>query len=164
MRRRISCLVDSTPDPFAADILYHHSCWTNYILNQYGDTHIQNVNLDDARKLFFKHVDEVIFQQREIRPLQCLLSDYKLIVGDYGYEVGEMKSSYLKEILMKEYGQSIGFKERPQKNQSEWVYDVASGWSYIDAAIHSTGISDEKLMENLCGRLHAKIKAAKRVP
>ena len=75
-----------------------------------------------------------------------------------------MKSSYLKEILTKEYGQSIGFKERPQKNQSEWVYDVAGGGSYIDAAIHSTGISDEKLMENLCGRLHAKIKAAKRVP
>ena len=165
MRRRISCLIDSTPDPFAADILYHNLCWLKYALmrNNEENYHTQNINIDDARNLFFGHVDKVLFQEREIRSLQSLLSDYKLIVGDYGYDVGNIKSSYLKEILVKEYGQSIGFKERPQKNHSDWVYDVAGGGTYIDAAINSTGVSDEQLMKNLCGRLHVKIKETKSV-
>ena len=45
------------------------------------------------QKLFFRHTDEIIFQQREIRLLQCLLSKYKPVVGDYGYQAGETKSS-----------------------------------------------------------------------
>ena len=45
------------------------------------------------QKLFFRHTDEIIFQQREIRLLQCLLNKYKPVVGDYGYQAGETKSS-----------------------------------------------------------------------
>ena len=101
-------------------------------------------------------MDEVIFRYREIRQLQWLLSDYKL-VGDCGLAVGDVKSGYLKQLLIKEYGEWIGFKEPRQKNQSKWVYDVTGGRSYIDAALHATGISDEQLMENLCSRLHSKI-------
>ena len=73
MRRRITCLIDSTTDPFAADILYHASCWTKYVLNTANaglDTDLHDVNLDDGRKLFFRHVDDVIFKKREIRALQ----------------------------------------------------------------------------------------------
>ena len=73
MRRRITTLVDSTPDPFAADIRYHKSCWTEHVHrnmnDQLEDCHLQNINIDDARKLFFRHVDEVIFKNREIRQL-----------------------------------------------------------------------------------------------
>ena len=32
MRRRITYLVDSAPDPLAADILYHKSCWKEHVL------------------------------------------------------------------------------------------------------------------------------------
>ena len=161
MRRSITYLVDSTTDPFAADILYHESCWTEPVLcnlnNRLEDSHLQNINTDDARKLFFRHVDEVIFRNREIRQLQWLLSDYKLVVGDYSLAVGDVKSGYLKQLLIKECGERIGFKEPRQKNQSEWVYDVTRGGSYIDAALYATGISDEHLMQNLCSRLHSKI-------
>ena len=55
--------------------------------------HIQNIN----RNLFFRHVDEVLFKDRnKISPAP--LSDYKRIVDDYGYQVGDIKSSCLKEI------------------------------------------------------------------
>ena len=92
MRKRITYLVDSTADPSAADILYRKSCWTEHVLrnlnNRLEGSHLQNTNIDDAMKLFFRHVDEVIFRNREIRQLQWLLSDYKLVVGDYGLAVG----------------------------------------------------------------------------
>ena len=99
----------------------------------------------------------MIFKNREIRQLQWLLSEYKLVVGDYGLAVGDVKSRYLKQLLIKEYGERIGFKEAHQKNQSEWVCDVAGGGSYVDATLYATGISDEQLMQNFCNRLHLKI-------
>ena len=80
MRRRITTLVDSTLDPFATGIRYHRSCWNEHIFNnkndQLGNIHLQDINIDDARKLFFRHVDEVIFKKREIRQLQWLHSEY----------------------------------------------------------------------------------------
>ena len=33
MRDRILKLIDATPDPFAAEIRYHHRCWLKYITN-----------------------------------------------------------------------------------------------------------------------------------
>ena len=35
--------------------------------------------------------------------------------------------------------------------------DVTGGGPYIDAALYATGISDEKLMQNLCSSLQSKI-------
>ena len=64
--------------------------------NRLEDSHLQNINIDDARKLFFCHEDEGLFRNREIRQLQWLLSDYKLVVGDYGLARRDVKSWYLK--------------------------------------------------------------------
>ena len=98
LRDRLSRVVESTSalsDPFAADIMYHRSCWLKHISNltlKADDAmHLQDVSLFEARSLFFKHVDSVIFNEREIRSLQSLLMDYKHIVGDYGYLVGDVK-------------------------------------------------------------------------
>lgn len=100
LRVRLNQLIETTTDPFAADILYHKTCWDKYISNKPltdGDKlHLQNVSLSEARSLFFRHVDEVIFKQHEIRTLQSLLLEYKTIVSNHGYQVGDMKSSYLK--------------------------------------------------------------------
>ena len=64
MGMRITHLVGSTPNPFATDILCHKKCWRKHILfnlnNQLEDFHLQNININDARKLFFHQVDEVI--------------------------------------------------------------------------------------------------------
>ena len=123
-------------DPFVNDIMYHHACWMKYINNAKfkpdGEMHLQNVCLSEARNLFFKHVDSVIFEEHEIRSLQSLLADYKRIVSDYGYPVGDVKSSYLKDLLINEYHDTIGFRSRAGVNKSEWVYDGIK---------HRTGIS-----------------------
>ena len=94
----MSCFIAATANLFAADKLYRketaEKCWTNLIVNcKFDDNNLQNINLEDMQKLFFRHSDQIIFQQREIRLLQCLLSKYKPVVGDYGYQVGETKSS-----------------------------------------------------------------------
>ena len=140
MQRRITYLVDSTPDPFTTDILCHKSCWTEHILrklnNRLEDSPLQNTNIDDAKELFCLHVDEVVFKNREVRQLQWLVSNYKHIVGSYGLEVGDVKGGYLKLLLIKECCEWIGFKEPCQKNHSEWVYDFTGGGSYIDAALY----------------------------
>ena len=96
--------------------MYHRYCWQRYISNREFSSadamHLQNVSLSEARNLFFRNVDTVIFEEHEIRSLQSLLEDYKHIVSDYGYPVGDVKSFYLKELLIKEYQDRIGFKER----------------------------------------------------
>ena len=68
--------------------------------NRLEDSHLQNINIADARKLLFRYVDEVIFRNRKSRQLQWLLSDYKLVVGDYSLQVGSVKSGYLKQLLI----------------------------------------------------------------
>ena len=45
-----------------------------------------------------------------------------------------IKSSYLKDLLINEYQDTIGFKERSEMNKSVWVYDVGGGGNYIEAA------------------------------
>ena len=101
LRDRLTRLIESTcalSDPFANDIMYHHACWLKHVtkrnFNQDQEMHLQHVCLLEARNLFFRHVDSVIFSEHEIRSLQSLLADYKCIVGDYGYEVGNLRSAY----------------------------------------------------------------------
>ena len=48
-------------------------------------------------------------------------------------------------------------KKKRQKNQREWVYNVAGGGSYIDTALYATGISDGQLMQNRWSHLHSNI-------
>ena len=126
--------------------------------------HLQGVRLSEARNLFFRHVDSVIFNEHEIRSLQSLLADYKRIVSDYGYPVGDVKSTYLKDLLICEYQDTVGFKDRTEMNKSEWVYDVRGGGDYIAAALSSLGISDEQLLRNLAPRLSEKIKETHAIP
>jgi len=76
---------------------YHHACTQKYISHsQLADDamHLQDVSLSEARSLFFRHVDNVIFNEHEIRSLQALLTDYKCIVGGYWYQVGCTKNSH----------------------------------------------------------------------
>ena len=171
VRDRLSKLIESTSalsDPFANDISYHHACWMKHIhhveFNPDHAIHLQNVSFFEAKNLFFRHVDSVIFSEREIRSLQSLLVDYKRIIREYGHHVGDVKSSYVKDMLINEYQEKIGFKERRQLNKSEWVYDVGGGGDYIEAAVSCLGISDEQLIQNVARQLSQKIKATPKMP
>ena len=165
MRLRIERLAESTSllaDPFANDIMYHQRCWlehvTNNVFKEENAAHLQNVTYFEMKNLFLRYVDSIIFSEHEIRSLQSVLQEYNRLAFDYGFSVGDVKSSYIKEILTKEYGENIGFKERCEKNKSELVYDVKGGRDYIEVAMTSLGISDDQLLENFAKRLSTNIK------
>ena len=62
----------------------------------------------------------------------------------------------VKEMLQEEFGNNIGFHERIHKNKNIIVYNKADCGTFIDAALHSLGISDKQLIYNVAKRLHDK--------
>ena len=68
--------------------------------------------------------------------------------GAYG-----VKSSFEKILLILEYGDSIGFHVRHQKNESEVVHDKRNCSSYVEAAISCNEITDETLTKGCAKRL-----------
>ena len=60
--------------------------------------------------------------------------------------MAKFNSSYVKEVLINEYGDDIGVHERLEKNKSEFLYDTNGGSNYIEAAFNSFGITDEQLI------------------
>ena len=75
-----------------------------------------------------------------------------------------VKSSYIKDILTREFKGKIGFHSRPQKILSELVYDTSAGGSYVEAALSSIGVSSEQLVCNVAEQLRDDIKSVKRIP
>ena len=91
--------IDSTSDPFAADIphhrsrfaadiSHHRSYWTEHILRNLNkrleDSHFQNINIDDAKKMLFRHVDETIFRNREFFFIWVFFHEHSQITGLQG--------------------------------------------------------------------------------
>ena len=105
----------------------------------------------------FIHVGKVIFQDNESRTLKGLLDDYNHLLSNHNFPKCE-RTSKLKSILKKEFGDVVGFHNRFQENQSSIVYDVSKGGSYIEAAINAWGISDDDLLRNVASRLRNKTK------
>ena len=106
---------------------------------------MHNVTLREAQIIFFDHVRTVVFVEHELRSLQSLLRDYGSIISRYGFPTSG-KSSYIKDILIREFQGKIGFHSRPQKSLSEIVYDTSGGGSYVELALSSIGISSEQLV------------------
>ncbi len=164
MRDRILKVIDATPDPFAAEVRYHRSCWNKYVKPHYNkdssspedQMHLQNVRLTEVKQMFFKHVRNVILELREPRTLQGLLLDYNRMCTNFGFET-VTKTSTLKTMLQDEFKEELGFHNRFHKNQSTIVYDASAGGTYIESAIYSWGISDEQLLNNVARRLREKI-------
>ena len=72
--------------------------------------------------------------------------------------MGKLKSSYVKEVLIKEYGDDIGFHETPEKNKSEFVNNTKGGSNYVKAVSNSFGITDDQSILNLAPQLSKHIK------
>ncbi|KAJ8341915.1 hypothetical protein SKAU_G00342060 [Synaphobranchus kaupii] len=83
--------------------------------------HMHNVTLREAQTIFFDHIRTVIFEEHELRSLQSLLRDYSSIISRFGFPTSRVKSSYIKDILTREFEDKIGFHSRPQRNQSDLV-------------------------------------------
>ena len=165
IRTRIKTLIDfidSGTDPFAIEVQYHHSCRHEHVphpvLTDKDHIHLQNVSLIEAKHLFFRHVQKVIFEEHEIRTLQSLLKEYMTIMESYNHSAYEEKSSFLKTLLIREYGDSIGFHVQHQKNELEAVYGKRNSSSYVEAAISCMGITDETLIKGCAKGLVRKVK------
>uniref|UniRef100_UPI00358FA70A uncharacterized protein n=1 Tax=Myxine glutinosa TaxID=7769 RepID=UPI00358FA70A len=131
MRDRINCVIDyAADDPYAIEIRYHNKCWLKYVRSYQKMSEddklprMHNVNLREAQTIFFDHIRTVIFEERELRSLQSLLKDYSSIISRYGFSTSSIKSSFIKDILTREFEGKIGFHSRPQRNQSDLVYDT----------------------------------------
>ncbi len=164
MRDRILAVIDSTNDPFAAEIRYHRGCWKRYVQPVYRteegeDTtlHLQSVRYAEVQQMFFQHVQKVVFELKEPRSLQGLLLDYTSLMKNFGFDMTTTKSSTIKQLLQKEFEDKIGFHVRFHKNKSTIVYDTSEGGSYIEAAIYSWGVSDEQLLNSVARRLKQKL-------
>ena len=80
----------------------------NKPLSDKSTQHLQGVNLRQVKTPFFHHVRQVIFEAHEFRTLQSLVQDYKCISSNRGQN-SIVKFSYVKEILIKEFAEDIGF-------------------------------------------------------
>ena len=141
-------LITGCTDPFAAEMRYHPACWRKYISNtkdEVEDLRYQNVHVQKAKQFFFNHAKNVIFEENEPRNLEGLLEDYNKLLENYNFKRCE-RSLLLKEMLQKEFGQSIGFHNRFQKNKSCIVFDVSKGYTYVEAAINFWSISEDDML------------------
>jgi len=75
-----------------------------------------------------------------------------------------VKSSYLKDIPIREFGDDIGFHERIRKNISELIYDKTAAGTYVGAAISSLGISNDQLVMNVALRLKEQVMRTNTIP
>ena len=165
MRQRLDTLIAAIPDAqtaFGIEIRYHHDCWLKYINykkepSDLESIRLQGVSLKEAQKIFLKYVKQVVFEDHEVRTVHGLLNEYIRIANNHGH-YGKIKSSYIKDLLVKKFGQNIGFHERQQKNKSEVVFDTMAASSYVEATLSSLGISDEQLTRNFAARLNSERK------
>ena len=115
------------------------------------------MQVQEVKQLFFNHAKNVIFKENEARTLKGLLEDYNKMLENYNFKRCELMS-LLKEMLQKEFGQSIGFHNCFQKNQSYIVLDVPKGGTYIEAASNFWRISKDDVLKNVAKTLKEKAK------
>ena len=112
MKSRLVTFIAACTDPFADEIRYHPTCWRKYIRptsDDYNSIPYQNVQRMEIDQLMFIHVRKVIFQDNELRTLKGLLDDYNYLLSNHNFPKCE-RTSKLKSILEKEFGDTIGFR------------------------------------------------------
>jgi len=125
--------------------------------------YLHNATLREAQNIFFDHIRAVIFKEHELRSLQSFLRDYGSIISLYSFPTSGVKSSYIKEILTREFESRIGFYSCPQKNLSELVYDTSGSGSYVEAALFSIVNTNEQLVQNMAEQLRKDIDSIRAV-
>jgi len=96
----------------------------------------------------------------EPRTLNGLLLDYQNMMSNFGLSIYSIKTSRIKELLINEFKDKIGFHKRYQRNQSTIVYDASQGSSFIEAAIYTWGVSDEQLINTVARCLKSQMTSS----
>ena len=171
LKNRLNTMIVSIPDPqtaFGLKVRYHRGCWRKHIsdkkpLTEEDEQHLQSVSLRETQELFFNHVRQAIFEKHGIRSVQSILQDYTRIISNFGYE-SIVKSSYIKDILMKEFTNDTGFHKSCHNKNSELIYDTRGADSYLEAAMSSLGVDTLTLLWNISQHLNDEIKNTDTVP
>lgn len=167
MRSRINSLIETTPDPFANEIRYHHSCWMKYVQsrNSADAIHLQDVTRDEVKRMFIGHVHKVIIEMNEPRSLQGLLTDYIELHSNFGYDVKNTRTSTIKEIIGSQPEmKTVHFHSRFQRNKSDIVYNSEVGGSFIEAALNFWGIDDNSLVNAAARRIKSSLSNDTNIP
>ena len=111
--------IDSGTDSFAIEVRYHRSSLqerlSNPVFIHKDHIRLPNVSLIEAKYLFFRHVQKVIFEEHEIGTFQSLVEKYMAIMENYNDSAYGVKLGFPKTLLIREFGDSIGFHVRNQK-------------------------------------------------
>ena len=75
---------------------------------------------------FFQHVNKCIFEDNEPRLLFGLQTDFNNLLDNYNMEHLN-RQDRLKDMLIKEFGERIGFHKRYHVNESTIVYNTSGG-------------------------------------
>ena len=73
--------------------------------------------MEETTAVFVQHVENVVFDFSEPWTLQWLLLDYRNILFELGQVDKETKTSFIKSLLIEEFGDTIGSHERYEKTK-----------------------------------------------
>jgi hypothetical protein len=160
MRARLQILVDSTPDPLAAHICYHDSCFKKYMRPAYDPKAYDHLSLnyEEVKQQFFTLVYDKLFEEGEAVSLKSLTSDYERMRLNFGI-VSTIKSSHVKDLLIKEFGNKIGFKDRIHQNKSTIVYNPELAGDYVESAVNFSGMKTDDLLREAASRIQESLRA-----
>ena len=121
LRDRLNTFIDATPDPFATEIWYHKSCLRKYFKPTYENSDDSTMATPDNRlteinALFYDHVRKSIIEWNEPRTLRSLLLDYQNIGKNFDYSLETVKTRTIKQMILNEFPDDIGFHERYHAN------------------------------------------------
>ena len=85
------------------------------------------------------------------------------MLNNHGLD-SNVKSSYVKDLLITEFKDKIDSIPNSRRNISELVYDTAGGWSYAEAIISSTALSNEQIVRNAVVRLNSEGSGIPSIP
>ena len=113
LKDRLQRFIDITQDPFAVEIRYCIKCWKKYCKKSVYE-YSNRPDVEHIKNLYYQYVYNSIFEEHELRTLKCLTEDYKYMLKNLGLE-SDVKSGYVKDMLKKEFKDSIGFIANARK-------------------------------------------------
>ena len=116
-----------------------------------------SLNIIDVNKLFLKEIEERVFVEGETPTLKQLLREYEHFLWDHGIIRTSLRTFDIKVMLEKEFEEKIGFHNRYHKNESTLVFDKNNGGTFLEAAMHCWGVSDQRLFEITAKRLRENV-------
>ena len=122
LKLRLQGCIDATSDPFSTEIWYHESCRKKYIKPIYEPVHttsernLQTVAEKDVEQNFINFVNEMVLNEEEPKSLKSLCKEYAEMLENFGF-FKCVKSDRIKDLLINNFGEKIGFHSRIQSVQ-----------------------------------------------